>query len=46
MFQAIGSFITAAVIATPIAAICSTVGFTGVAVLAGALFMLAMVPTS
>lgn len=49
MFHVIGSLVlisTAAVAAIPICAICSSFGFTGIAALAGAGFMMLLVPNN
>ena len=49
MLHIIGSLVliaTAAVIAIPICALCSIIGFTGVAALAGAGFMMSIIPNS
>ncbi|MEG3879310.1 hypothetical protein QT972_18315 [Microcoleus sp. herbarium7] len=49
MLHTIGSLVlvaTAAVAAIPICALCSTFGFTGVAALAGAGFMMSVIPSN
>lgn len=49
MFQIIGSLfliVTAAVAAIPVCAICSSFGFTGMAALAGAGFVMSVIPNN
>jgi len=49
MLHLIGSLVlvaTAAVVAIPICALCSSFGFTGIAALAGAGFMMSIIPSN